>query len=65
MGIGISIFLMAVGAVLAFAVNVNTQGFDLNTVGVILLIVGGLGLLASMVIWGGPNRERVIHEDHH
>jgi uncharacterized protein DUF6458 len=65
MGIGVSIFLIAVGAVLAFAVNANTEGFDVNTVGVILMIVGGLGLLATMVIWG-PNRERVVHEeDHH
>ena len=56
MGIGISIFLMAVGAVLTFAVNATTDGFNLDTVGVILMVVGALGLLASLVIFGGWNR---------
>ena len=56
MGIGISIFLMAVGAILAFAVDVNVEGVDLDAVGVILMVVGAIGLLASMLIWGtwGP-----------
>ena len=52
MGIGFSLFLLAVGAVLAFAVHVhNTSGFDLNTIGVILMIVGGLGIVLSMIFW--------------
>ena len=51
MGLGISIFLIAVGAVLAFAVDVTTEGIDLNTVGVILMLVGLLGFLASLVFW--------------
>ena len=51
MGIGVSIFLIAIGAILAFAVNVSTQGFDLHTIGVILLIVGAFGALLSMVFW--------------
>ncbi len=51
MGIGVSIFLLAVGAVLAFAVEVNTQGFDLNAVGVILMIVGAIGLFTSFLFW--------------
>ena len=51
MGIGISIFLIAVGAVLAWAVEVQAQGIDLNTVGVILMIVGLIGLVASMPFW--------------
>jgi hypothetical protein len=51
MGIGVSIFLIAVGAILAFAVNVATSGIDLNTVGVILMIVGGIGLLLSLIFW--------------
>jgi hypothetical protein len=51
MGIGVSIFLIAVGAILAFAVNVATKGIDLNTVGVILMLVGGIGLLLSLVFW--------------
>ena len=51
MGIGVSVFLLAVGAVLAFAVEVETQGLDLNAVGVILMIVGAIGLLLSFVFW--------------
>jgi hypothetical protein len=51
MGIGVSILLIAVGAILAFAVNVTTSGIDLDTVGVILMIVGLLGLLLSLVFW--------------
>jgi len=41
MGIGVSLFLMAVGAILAFAVNVSSDGINLDTVGVILIILGG------------------------
>ena len=51
MGIGVSVFLLAVGAILAFAVDVSTKGFDLNTVGVILMIAGTLGLLTSFLFW--------------
>ncbi|MDP9404681.1 MAG: DUF6458 family protein [Actinomycetota bacterium] len=51
MGIGVSVFLIAVGAILAFAVEVRTNGIDLETVGVILMIVGGIGLLASLLFW--------------
>jgi hypothetical protein len=51
MGIGISVFLLAIGAILTFAVDVTTQGVNLDTVGVILMIVGALGLLMSMLFW--------------
>jgi hypothetical protein len=51
MGIGTSIFLMAVGAILRFAVTVTTNGINLHTVGVILMIVGALGLLLSLIFW--------------
>ncbi len=63
MGIGVSLFLLAVGAILAWAVDVETSGFNLDTVGVILMIVGGLGLLLSLLFWssfapfGGARRE--------
>ena len=52
MGIGVSIFLFAIGAILAFAVDAQTRGIDLNTVGVILMIVGGFGVLLSLLFWG-------------
>jgi hypothetical protein len=62
MGIGVGIFLIAVGAVLAFAIHVtNTSGIDLHTIGVILMVVGGLGVLLSLVFWsswGGPGYRR-------
>jgi hypothetical protein len=53
MGIGTSIFFIAVGAILAFAVEVtDTSGINLHTVGWILMIVGVLGALLSMAFWG-------------
>jgi hypothetical protein len=48
-GIGVSIFLIAVGAILAFAVNVTTTGFNLNTIGWILMGVGALGIILPML----------------
>ena len=68
MGIGISVFLLAVGAILTFAVDVTTEGIDLDTVGVILMIVGALGLLMSALFWGsgapwGGRTETVVRED--
>ena len=63
MGIGISIFLIALGAVLAFAVEVAVSGVDLDTIGVILMVVGAIGLVASLVMWGGLSRPRTVVED--
>lgn len=51
MGISLSIFLIAVGAVLTWAVSVEMSGIDLTAVGVILMIVGIIGLLVSLVFW--------------
>jgi len=56
MGIGVSIFLIAVGAVLAFAVNFDVSGLDINIVGYILMIVGVIGLIMTAFIWGPRNR---------
>jgi hypothetical protein len=50
MGIGLSIFLIAVGAIITFAVNVVVSGLNLNAVGVILMVVGGIGLVWSLVV---------------
>lgn len=52
MGIGISVFLIAVGAILTFAVEWAVQGVDINTVGVILMIAGAIGLLWSLLFLG-------------
>ena len=52
MGIGVSVFLLAIGAILAFAVDLSVSGLDLATVGVILMVVGAIGLVTSMLIFG-------------
>jgi hypothetical protein len=51
MGIGVSLLLIAVGAVLAFAVHVTGHGFNIHTIGIILLVVGAIGALMSMIFW--------------
>lgn len=60
MGIGASLFLIAVGAILAWAVEVEVAGLELQTIGVILLIVGVIGLILSMLFWSSfaPGRRR-------
>jgi hypothetical protein len=50
MGLGTSIFLIAVGAILRFAVTASVSGIELQTVGLILMIVGILGLVISLAI---------------
>ena len=61
MGIGVSIFFIALGAVLAFAINVEAEGFNVNTVGIILMVVGALGLLVTTLIFGS---DRESHSHH-
>jgi hypothetical protein len=51
MGTGTSIVLVAVGAILRFAVSATTSGFDVQTVGLILMIVGAVGLILSILYW--------------
>ena len=69
MPLGTSIFLIAVGAVLRYAVTATTSGINLHTVGTILIIVGIVGLVLSllyMLTWApqrGAHRERVIERD--
>ena len=64
MGIGTSIFLIAVGAILKFAVHTSVSGLSLQTVGVILMVVGVLGLVLSL-LWMSQARRRgaVVVED--
>ena len=64
MGIGVSVFLIAVGAVMTFALDVQSNGgFNLDTVGIILMVAGALGLFASMVIFGGGSRSETVVEE--
>lgn len=63
MRLGGALFLIALGAILAWAVNVNnTSGFNVNTAGVILLIVGIIGLIAEVIYRSTRRRTDVIHE---
>jgi hypothetical protein len=68
MGIGVSLFLIAVGAILTWAVEVESEGINLNTVGVILLIVGVVGLLLTLLFWSsfapfGRREDRTVVRD--
>jgi hypothetical protein len=72
MGIGTSIFLIALGAILAFAVNADVSGIEIATVGLILIVAGVLGLLISLLYanmargraTAAPvQRERVVERD--
>jgi hypothetical protein len=51
MGLGVSLLLIAAGAILAWAVNADLSGVDINTIGYILLVVGIVGAVLSMIFW--------------
>jgi hypothetical protein len=59
MATGLSLFFLAVGAILTFAVDTSVSGVDLDTIGVILMVIGLLGMLFSLVLWDnwGPRRD--------
>ena len=56
MGIGTSLFLIAVGAILYFAVNASISGLSIATIGIILMVVGVIGLLISLFLVGSYRR---------
>jgi len=60
MGIGVSLFLLAVGAILTFAVNATVSGVDISTIGIILMVVGGLGLLLSLLLMSTTRSRRTV-----
>ena len=60
MGIGIGIFLLAVGAVLAFAVHVTVAGVSLVTIGWILMVVGVIGLVLGTFVGGHGTRVNAV-----
>ena len=66
MGIGTSLFLIAVGAILYFAVNADVSGLEISTIGLILMIVGIIGLLISLFFMSSARRgtaERTVVRD--
>ncbi len=62
MGIGTSLFLIAVGAILKFAVTASVSGIKLETVGMILLVIGIVGLVLSLAMMASARRRGVVHE---
>jgi hypothetical protein len=72
MGIGVGIFLLAVGAILTFGINVDTDEsgiVNVDTIGIILMIIGAVGILLSLMFWstwggpGGRREERYVERD--
>jgi hypothetical protein len=68
-GLGVSIVLVAIGAILTWGVTAQVSGVDIQVVGVILMVVGIAGFLVSMLFWsswGGPayfgRRTRYVDE---
>ena len=68
MGIGVSLFLVAIGAILVWGVTTDVAGIDEDAVGWILMVVGIVGLVLSMIFWsswggwGGGRRRTYVEE---
>lgn len=67
MGIGVSLILIAAGAILYWAVNAEVSGLELQTIGIILMVVGAVGGLISLIFWSswggfGGQRATVVRE---
>ena len=63
MGLGTSIFLIAVGAILKYAVTASVSGVKLETVGLILMIVGAVGVVLSLIAMANSRRRGVTVRD--
>jgi len=68
MGIGTSIFLIALGAILRYAVTASVSGVSIQTIGLILMIVGVVGLILSLIFWSAlgswyPGRSTVVRRE--
>jgi len=64
MTIGASIFLIAVGAILMYAVDVTVSGIEIQTIGLILMIAGAVGLLIGLFLLASTSRRRdVVYDD--
>lgn len=69
MGITLSLLMSAAGAILIWAVNTTSSGFNIHTAGVILLVVGIIGFAVSLAFWsswgGFSSGPRAAHEGDH
>ena len=69
MGIGVSLLLIAGGAILVWGVNATVAGLDVNAIGAILMVVGVIGLVLSLIFWsswggvGGTRRRSTYVEE--
>jgi hypothetical protein len=68
LGLGVSLFLIAGGAILVWGVNREVAGLDVDAIGVILMVIGVIGLVLSMIFWsswggrGGRRRATYVEE---
>lgn len=66
MGIGASLFLLAVGAICYWALEFDVAGIDIDAIGMILMVIGALGLVLSLLFWSSfspmRRRETVVHD---
>jgi beta-lactamase regulating signal transducer with metallopeptidase domain len=62
MGIGTSLFLVAVGAILYFAVDADISGIEITTIGIILMVIGVVGLLISLFLLTTARRDTVYRD---
>ena len=69
MGLATSIVVFAIGAILKFATTVHSSDFNIQTIGVILMVVGVVGFIASIFFWaswggfgGGRSRSRTVYQ---
>ncbi|MDQ4143431.1 MAG: DUF6458 family protein [Actinomycetota bacterium] len=67
MGIGTSLFLMAVGAICYWALDFDIAGVDIDAIGVILMVIGAIGLVLSLLFWSSfsprRRRETIVERD--
>ena len=64
MQLGTALLLIAVGAILRYAVDASTKGFDIHTAGTILMVVGAVGLLVALFLLTlRPRSDRVVERD--
>ena len=63
MGIGVSIFFIALGAILLWAVTATVAGVSINVVGIILMVVGAIGLAFSMIALASRDRRATTERE--